>query len=341
MTDGPGVWVELLEDDVVVRAVPRLVAHTSRVHLALPVERISDSGFARLTRVCQDAGLAVWLWPLFSVQDGYWLGEHNAQAVPDAVSALLEWRAARGGVTFDGISFDLEPAHEYASLLRRAKPWQLVPLLTRHIDPPAFARAHGHLARAIALLHAQSVSAHAVTFPLILDARPGDLALEDALDTPVSDLDWDEVSFMVYQTAFAQLLGWWLGPELVFSYAKSAVERFGTRAGLDLGVVGPAAVGLDDGFRYPSPDSLAQDIAGALAAGVPSQRLRVYGLSGMLDEGGLAPWLGAIAPPGRSATSRSEAEVEVEGVRNLARGLSLLLQAPIRTGTCSPARSSA
>lgn len=316
----PGLWVELLDDDVVERALPTLAKHVGRVHLALGVERVGDPSFARLSRQATDLGLAVWLWPLFPFEQGYWLGEHNAALLPALMRDVLSWRRRREGVACQGVSFDLEPAHDYARELRRRPVHRLFELLVRHVEPERFEVARVHLGRAIDVLHVAGVEAHAVTFPLVLDCPAGCTVLEDALDIPLSDLDWDEASFMVYQTAFAELVGTWLGPSLVFAYAKSAVERFGARAGLDLGVVGAPAVGLGERFRYPAPAALHQDLAAAQAAGIPPERLRVYGLAGVLQEGGTARWLSPLPRQRRPEPSRA-----VVGMRHLVHGLATAL----------------
>jgi hypothetical protein len=148
---------------------------------------------------------------------------------------------------------------------------------------------------------------------MVLDQAQSSTALEDALDLVVTGLDWDEISVMVYQTVFSQVLGHWLGPRLTHSYAVSAVRRWGERAGLDLGVVGAGGVALDPGHRYPSPTELHADVAAALSAGIPPARIRVYGLGGVAQE--MRRWLDfrAITPhrPGRS--------LRVEALRALVR----------------------
>ena len=176
---------------------------------------------------------------------------------------MLRWRGAAGGPVFSGVSFDLEPGHAYAEKLRKSKVSQLPRLIAAHVNPRAFEEARKHFGAAIEQLHREGVSAHATAFPLVLDDAEGKANFEDALDTPVSGLDWDEVSFMVYQTAFAQFTGLWFGPSLVASYAQSAVQRFGDRAGIDLGVVGAPALGLDAGERYPDVSALAAESGGS------------------------------------------------------------------------------
>lgn len=323
------LWAESMEDLAVEAALEPLAASGVGLGLSLPSARLGDPEFARLTRKAARAGVPVRLWPLLSKAHGYWLGEKNVAEVSDLMRALVAWRARRGGPELDAVSFDLEPDFHYSEALRlqaRGRPDRALALLRDNVTPTRFAKARASLARTVQTLQRAGIFAHAVTYPLVLDQAEHDCTLEDALSIPVSGIDWDEVSFMVYQTPFAQLAGSWFGPALVQSYARTAVQRFGDRAGIDLGVVGEHGEGLDAGDRYPGPHALAEDLAASQAAGIPLERTRVYGLAGVLDSGGIAEWLDPRPAPVPAAESR-----EVEGFRNLVRGVATGLRATRRT----------
>lgn len=313
------LWAESMDDAVVEAALEPLAASGLGIGLSLPSVRLGDADFARLTRKAAQAGVPVRLWPLLSKAHGYWLGEKNVAEVSDLMRALTAWRARRGGPEFREVSFDLEPDFQYSEALRtraRGRPDRALALLRDNVTPTRFAKARSSLARTVQTLKREGVFTHAVTYPVVLDQSEHDATLEDALSIPVSGIDWDEVSFMVYQTPIAQLVGTWFGPALVQSYARTAVQRFGDRAGIDLGVVGEHGEGIDAGERYPGPHALAEDLAASQAAGIPLDRTRVYGLAGVLDGGGIAEWLEPRPAPVPAAESRA-----VEGFRNVVRGI--------------------
>ncbi len=323
---GPGVWAELLADGEIERALPSLAAVSARVGLALSAERIGDANVAALTRRAANSGVGMRAWLLLPRAHGYWVGESNAGEFVAALERLWRWIDERGGPAFDGVSVDLEPAFDYAETLRttqKSRPDRWLSLLAEHVNPASFERARDCLARGVDQARRRRLHLHAVTYPLVLDQTDGDVTIEDAFDIPVSGIDWDEVSVMVYQTAYAQQLGLWLGADLVHSYARSAVERYGDRAGVDVGVVGDAGLGLEPGDRYPTPDALWADIDAAVAAGIPLARLRVYGLAGMLGAGGVERWLGGRSPRARMP----QPSAEVRGVRNAARAIAAALRA--------------
>jgi len=326
MTAGFALWAESMSDADVRAALPTLSAAGAGLGLMLPAERLDDASFARLTRDASDAGVPIRAWPLLPTELGYWISESNAAHAAELLESVAKWTERRGGPALQGVSIDLEPDFEYSERLRhasRGRPDRLLAMLVSHVRPDRLGAARDSLARGVRRLRSAGLWAHAVTFPVVLDQPEGTTLLEDAFDIPVSGIDWDEVSFMVYQTPIAQWVGAWLGPELVRSYAESAVARFGDRAGLDLGIVGDAGVGVDPGLRYPSPDALWQDIRAALAAGIPSGRLRIYGLVGVNQNGGVAEWLSPrdVEPAPTSADTRA-----VQGFRNAVRAVEVALR---------------
>ncbi|MBX3271370.1 MAG: hypothetical protein KF729_13980 [Sandaracinaceae bacterium] len=185
-----------------------------------------------------------------------------------------------------------------------------------HIDRPAFEAARAALSEHVGAVRARGVRAVAVTYPQVVDdLGDGDPDLQDALDIPVDGVPFDEVAFMVYQTAFAEAQGDWIGPGLVRSYALDARAHFGERATMALGIVGTAAIFEHDGPPYASPSALGEDIGAALGAGVA--RVEVFSLDGMVELGDVAGWLaGTEAVPHTPAL-----EPETRIVRAAARSL--------------------
>jgi hypothetical protein len=313
-----GVWAELMSDERIHTALPELAAAGARLHVALDVSRIGDDELAALTREASRRGVGTWLWPLLPKELGYWIGEANAEHAARALDDIRDWCSAPAGPAIQGVSIDLEPDYAYSEELRSlgGRPDRLLACLARHVNPARHAAARDVMARAVERTKQAGLRVHAVTYPLILDGGDG-TTLEDALDIVVADIDWDEVSFMVYQTAFRQLAGTWFGPRLVYEYAKEAVSRFGSRAGLDLGVVGDAGIGLDPGGRYHEPTALHEDVRAGIAAGIPLSRMRVYGLDGILSQGGIARWL----PHSNPGPLRPEPSNAVTGLRHAVRGV--------------------
>jgi hypothetical protein len=177
------------------------------------------------------------------------------------------------------------------------------------------------------------------TVPFILDdAESSASSFELAMGIPVSGVRWTSISFQLYRSlyngkdaglAFGLPTGAF-SPYLVYSYARSAANFFGERAGVGLGVAGsPAPVeGMGSGF-YEDPRELADDVAAAKAAGIRRLRqLHLFWLEGMAstDSVGIGDWLetASVAPrdfPPDGAT---------DNLRRLLASLGEILQSKLR-----------
>lgn len=313
-----GVYSEFLAYDRVGTHLDALAARGAALQLAVPASRIGDASLAALLREAGRRGVETRLWLLLATAQGYWPNETNLGVFATEARRLLDW-ARDQGLPVAALVFDMEPSYDYVVALRAALASDFAAaqrMMRAHRDPAAFAAARERLAALVREVQARGVRAECVTYPQVLDdLRDGDDDLQDALDVPVRGVPWDEVSFMVYQTVFAEAVRRWIGPSLVGVYAEEARAAFGERAVVALGLVGDAGIPPPTGPVYDDPAALADDVAAARAARV--SRVEVYSLDGMALLGGAPRWLGATDPAPRAATRSSLVDV----VRAISFGL--------------------
>ncbi len=239
-------------------------------------------------------------WITLPHEQGYWINESNLDPTGEAVDALLAW-VAEEDLPVGWVTFDLEPAFDYSNQIREAtqqaaatsSPDQLIELLASHVDPNGYEVARAKLQGIVERIHRAGLRAHAVTNPPVLDdLADGDTDLQDAFDTPVQGIDWDEVTFMVYRSSFADL-GTAVTPELFYSYGLDAVAGFGGRAGLDFGIIESKPDGSDHG--YTDPALMRQDVAQAKAAGI--LHLNLYSFERARVRGNVDAWLSFADEP--------------------------------------------
>ncbi len=316
-----GVYSEFLEPNAIEAVLPALAQRHIHLNLALPEARIGHAQVAALLRAAHQQKVRTRLWLLLSREQGYWPNESNAAAFRSAVLRLLAWIRS-DDLPVDAIVFDMEPALAYAEALLADKD-QLKRTLWRlqaHRNPDAFETAKALFIEAVADVHAQGLKAVVVTVPQVLDdLQDGDEHLQDALDVPVTGVPFDEFSFMVYQSVFAETLGTPLGPGLIRSYAQDAVRYFGDKASLALGLVGRAGIVEPQGPTYTDPKALQEDIAAALGEGIG--RLELYSLDGMLGLGSPAAWLNTSRTTGRRAGPSLRTAVMRTVIQGADRGL--------------------
>jgi len=292
-----GVYSEFLSHEEVEALVPELAPFQASITLAVSASEVGSESLAALLRRAERAHLEVRLWLLLDREEGYWPNEGNLSRFGEAARALLDWLDAED-LEASALVFDMEPSLEYSEQileLNSRDPNAIAALFAEHVDPVAFAASRQELTTLVEEVKARGYLAVCVTYPQVLDdIADGDDDMQDALDIPVLGVPFDEVALMVYQTAFAEGLGAWLGPSLVESYAEDAFARFGDRAVIALGKVGAAGIFEAEEYTYPSPEDLATDILTVQGAGV--SRVEIYSLDGMTEQQGPRYWLSASEP---------------------------------------------
>ncbi len=320
-----GVYSEFLAYDEVANVLPALAEWGLSLNLGVPAETIGDAALASLLRSAEAAGVEVRIWLLLDIADGYWPNEQNIELFAGQVTRLLDWLEAEG-LTAAAVVYDMEPSFAYSQELRDAWDWGIdavAAIMRGHMDPAAFEAARTRLAESVREVQSRGFKAVCATYPQVVDdMRDGDDDLQDALDIPVRGAGFDEVALMVYQTAFGEAVGEWLGPSLVRSFAADARRQFGDRAAIALGHVGAVGLFEPTGPVYECPADLAADVAAARAEGIG--RVEIYSLDGVLLLGGLEDWLAASA----AAPQRAESSAQVCLVRFVTAWLDNALDAP-------------
>lgn len=306
-----GVYSEFLSAEQLGPFVPLLSLHGTT--LSLRVNRETDrTALGALLRVAQSRGVSVRLWPLLPSDNGYWVNETNIDAFSAEVTAWMDW-IDQQDLAVDTFVYDVEPTITYSEQIRAAFAEGLPAakaLLATHLDPAAFALAKDEMIASVEAVQARGFRVACVTYPQVLDDfSDADDDLQDALDVPIRDVPFDEVGFMVYQTAFGEQFGGaWLGPGLITDFATTARAEFGDRAVIALGQIGTPGAVETRGPTYPDPDSLAADVRAVRAAGIP--RVEVYSLDGIAETTDQVEWLTALAATPNSEPLRSPTSVQ-------------------------------
>jgi hypothetical protein len=236
-------------------------------------------------------GVPVRAWLVLDDSLGYWPNERNLPEFRDHVEEFWDWNEDNH-LGVQRIVVDMEPPLEDSNRLAEAlEAGQLddaIPVLLENQDATAFEGAREDWADAVDEWHDDGMLVDVVALPHLLDDfGDDDLDLQDMFESPIDGIDWDEVGFLVYQnlygTADARL-----GPELVRSYAATAVERWGTRATVALGTIGDIGKNTTS-IGYADKGALQTDVSAAATAGV--DRVRLFSLDGTRAEGGSAHWL--------------------------------------------------
>jgi len=301
--------------------IPDAAKHGFGIIRLVTPDDLHTPALARFFESAARAGVATRAWLVLSQAEGYWPNEDNLAAFGVAVDAFIAWRAANDAPV-DWITFDLEPSWQYThELIDIAsgstgldRITDLLALVREHVDAAKFAESRVALGGILARVHAAGMRAHCVTYPMVLDdLADGDDDIQDGLDVPVRGLAWDEVSFMTYRSALALYATEPFGPAMFADYARDAVAAFGSRAALDLGVIG--ADPITGAIGYTDPAALAEDLTAAIAGGVATVHL--YSLERAAAESDASAWFTVEATPGAPVPPPDSGTTALRGIFSL------------------------
>lgn len=308
-------WVEFMTPAEIGAELPLLGERRVAVNLAWHASAVDDPARIALVHDAEAAGVRINPWLLLAEDDGYWPGSTNAELFDAAARALMdEWQAA--GLAPTTLLVDMElpfaQAQQLTTLLTTAPVdiAAVVALFRANIDRPRFAAATAVFAALVDDAHARGWKVALTTLPqMIDDYADGDDDLRQAFTIPIDGIAWDALTFQAYRTLFGDLSAAMDVPPptayFVYRYAQKARELFGELGGVDVGLVG---AGVTESTTYAGPAELQQDVAAALAAGVPRAAIQVYNLDGMYQRGPATAWLEpapALAPPPEDEATQS------------------------------------
>jgi hypothetical protein len=316
-------WAEFLSPAEAQAALPDLAHREVALNLAWPRDQFDDPVRLALAKKAAARGVSLRPWLLLAEADGYWPGASNAEVFSEAARKLMTaWEGAGLAPTVLVVDMEMrfDRSNEMNDLLTAETPdlIGLVTFLREGVDRATYTAATKQYSALVDEAHQRGWQVHLTTLPQVLDDfADDDDDLRQAFGIPLAGVAWDVVSFQAYRTLFGDLLA---SPGaakptafFVYDYARDAVDRFGPRAGLDIGMVG---AGVTPSGIYQGPAELHQDVEAARAAGIPTPQLAVYNLDGMLSRAPAAAWFesttpNAVPPAADATTEQLRANVNL------------------------------
>lgn len=323
-------------------AIEELAVHGFGLALgADPDDDESWAGVADFVRRAHDSGVGVVLGPVVRGATGEPDFFSVATVEPACASLLAVCRRVLAeGLPVEWLFLDAEPSkawmRDFMSRLREGGVPASLYWAASKTDVGAVEDARRRAAEAVTTAAELGFSVGVTTVPFVLDdADRGGRAIEDAMGLPVSDVPWSTISFQLYRSLFnGSDAGLAFGipagsfsPYFVYSYASSAVRRYGDRAAAGLGVAGKPApvVGMGSGF-YEDASELAADVSAAKAAGIKRlSQLHLFWLDGMIEGGALDAWLETVD----ASACRFEPDEATKNLRKLMAATGEMLERQI------------
>jgi hypothetical protein len=269
-----------------------------------------DPELAGLLSEARALGVPVKAWIVLSTDDGYWPSEINVEPFTEAVLDFADWfEASDFGVEWFVVDMELDwhSTWQLFDWLENGDFLNALGLFVGNYDPDAFTAASIAYQELVDELSDRGFKTTVVTYPQVLDdMEDEDTVIQDVLNVPVSTVEWDEVSTMVYTTQFANLSGLEFGPWVVYDYALSTVEMFGKEK---------ASIALGLNREMDDPAVLAAEVAAARAAGI--ENIQIFALEGAMEKADPLKWHAAFHAPAETP--------EPDGSTDTFRGIIRLL----------------
>ena len=303
-----GVWCEFMPYEAVLAELPVLRAYGCDLILHVERESLTDPDFVRLLRAAERAGVGVDAWLLLPVEEHLYVGQASLAATRELARAAADF-FEREQLRVRAFVFDCEPSpllgRELFAAVRARSVRRLARTLRAQLGAAEFGRDTAALNGLVAELRGRGFAVDGAANRAFLDAQArGNVALEDALNAPVSGVEWDTLSFITYRYGASQMNY----VALLNRYASLARRLYGARAAMDVGLLGDYAeieqnavrarlFGAEDVFmRYLRGMRRVGDLEEAVGVvlGCGVRRINLYALDGMATSvAGTERWLRA------------------------------------------------
>ena len=302
------IWCEFMPYAAVAAQLPVLAKYDCGLILHVEQGSFADPDFAELLRAAQRAGVGVDAWLLLPYEQHLYVGQASVGITRQLARQAADF-FAKERLQVRAFTFDCEPSpllgRELFAAVRAKSPRQLARTLRDQMDAKTFWRDAAEINDLIAELRGRGYAVDGAANRAFLDAQArGNVALEDALNAPVSGVAWDALSFITYRYRVSQLS--YVG--MLNRYAALARRLYGARAALDVGLIGDyddipenaerAALfgGGETFYGYlrgmRSALELEEAVGTVLGCGV--RRVNLYALDGAVSSvAGLDNWLKA------------------------------------------------
>ena len=283
---------------------------------------LMDDAFLEMMRTFRDYGVEDHFipWPMVELEDGYYPNTRTVDKFAPIMRANCEWYSAHDFPIPMGMLFDLEPPmdaegiksfkyrmdHPYPNPAPPASPrpksnWlktvgTIVDTIDENIDLNQFQRDAEKFSEIQAMMHEYGTKAIAVAIPYTYDdLSDGQLFIQNYLMTPITNVEWDMVNFMTFQTGYVEDTKHMINEEeyqhILYSYCKDFVQHWGPeRASATLGVTS-----YETGVRrqwHIDPEIYRCEASACLAAGMKD--VGIFALEGVLLSENPREWIDTV-----------------------------------------------
>ncbi len=292
-------WAEFIPPGELIKPEVLYLLQRYRVNPCIAVSRDNlGEDYAKLMKNYRDAGLEPALWPTMSDEQGYWPNERNCEDFASYVKDIFKW-ADKEEVKIPWLAVDLEPPYYQHTEISSAEGLQKVGkiwhIFNSNRNRQRFNRAVETYRNLQDYIKMQGCQTIVPAIPLLeIDIMKGSVKLQDYLETPLSPVNWDVISFMQYNTVITGMSREFISPGdarwYLYLLCLNMKATLGKRAAVSVGLTSTGKLGNEPYYQYP--EEMLPDIEAALAAGI--QDIAIFSLEGILNASNPENWLEVV-----------------------------------------------
>lgn len=293
------VWAEYFspQDAIQKKTIKLLKKYNVNLSINFPPTALNDN-YAKMLSKYTEEGIEVALWVLLSDESGYWIHEQNADIFHQHLEKIFDW-ADKNQLCIPWIAVDLEPPYYLLQKIEQSPWYQTIPeilkILHENRNPKRFASATKKFRKILELIHNNKAKTLAAVSNLVAeDIVTKQKNIQDLSETPVSTVEWDVLSFMIYNSMSVGYSKGFISYRdsrwYLYDVCKDMKRKLGERAAISIGTTYIGKLGNEP--YYQNPEDILPDVEAVLAAGIND--IAIYNLEGILHSKKPEKWFDCV-----------------------------------------------
>lgn len=258
----------------------------------------ADGSFFDMLRTYNAHGVPVSIWATVGDDMGYWINEKNAHIFDRYVRALVE-EIEKQALKIKGLCIDMEPPHKDVQRLSSPKT-KLDPFIlfgkavTHNLNKNRYNKAKEILKGTCTYIRSKNLEGYATCARhCYYDLRFDSEIMQNALEIPVFDIEWDRYNLMYYATMIRQELKSIKRVNvdyLIYHQINHLREKLKDKLAVSVGVTNVGKLGNEP--YYQNLEEFSKDIGILKECGVEDYSL--FSLDGLMESERLEAFLAAM-----------------------------------------------
>lgn len=258
----------------------------------------ANADFFNMIKIYNENEIPISIWATMRDDMGYWINEKNAHEFDRYIRELIE-EIEKKQLNIKGICIDMEtPLKDVQRLLNPKSKLDPIILLgkavTHNLNKKRYNKAKEILKGTCSYIREKNLESYATCARhCYYDLKFNSEIMQNAMEIPIFDIEWDKYNLMYYATMIRQELGRIKRVNvdyLIYHQIKHLKEKLKDKLAVSVGVTNIGKLGNE--AYYESMEEFSKDIGILKECGV--EDFSLFSLDGIMQENRLESFLSAM-----------------------------------------------